>query len=192
MENRFGLKDLLMVVLMAGVIGVVLLAMWQYDRQFVVMQRMELALSRQAENLAELNRTLTRGGFSSAGASTQIADSYDSPKGNPFYLVEEAKKRPDFARGDWLIENYGVKFARIAPLGTMGDLYGRYVYSRVLEGLTYLDPNTLGYQPLLARDWQIKDNSKAWHDYVGKRKQATLTEAEVLKEKDIPGPDKPQ
>src|SRR2546421_2319909 len=133
MENRFGLKDLLMVVLMAGVIGVVLLAMWQYDRQFVVMQRMEVALSRQADNLAELNRTLTRGGFSRGDATTQMSDSFDTPKGNPFYMVEEAKKKPDFARGDWLVENYGVKFARIAPLGTMGDLYGMYVRSRVVE-----------------------------------------------------------
>jgi peptide/nickel transport system substrate-binding protein len=192
MENRFGLKDLLMVVLMVGVIGVVLLAMWQYDRQFVVMQRIEVALSRQADNLAELNRTLQRGGFSAGGATTQMSDSFDTPKGDPFYMVEEAKKQPDFARGDWLVENYGVKFARIAPLGTMGDLYGMYVHSRVLESLAYLDPTTLGYQPLLARDWQVKDNSKAWHEYVDKRKQVPLTEAEVLKEKDLPGQDKPQ
>jgi len=36
MENRFGLKDLLMVVLLLGVIVMVGLAMTQYDRQYVV------------------------------------------------------------------------------------------------------------------------------------------------------------
>src|SRR5690349_3748318 len=108
MENRFGLKELLMVVLMLAVIGVVLLAMQQFDRQYLVLQRMETSLSKQAEGIAELNRTLLRGGFSNNGgaATTQGSMGYDSPKGNPFYALQDAMKKPDFARGDWLVENY--------------------------------------------------------------------------------------
>jgi peptide/nickel transport system substrate-binding protein len=191
MENRFGLKDLIVVVLLVGVIGVVLLAMWQYDRQLTRLDHMETSLSRQAEELADLNRTIQRGGFA-AGATTQSVDGVGtSPKGNPFYLVDKAMKQPDFARGDWLVENFGVKFSRLTPLGTMADLYGSYVRARVLECLAYRDPNTLQYLPLLARDWQVKDNSQEWKAYVDKRLKVPLTEAEVLKEKDCPPADKP-
>jgi peptide/nickel transport system substrate-binding protein len=195
MENRFGLKDLLVVVLLVAVIGVVLLAMWQYDRQLTVLQRIESSLSKQAEEMAELNRTASRGGFAAAGANNPggplaAGGIEQSPKGNPFYLVDEAAKKPDFARGDWLVENFGVKFARLTPLGTMADLYGSYVRARVLECLAYRDPNTLEYLPSLARDWQVKENVGPWRAYVDKRMKDPLTEADVLKEKECPPADK--
>ena len=70
MENRFGLKDLLMVVLLLGVIVMVGLAMAQYDRQYVVLQRIESNLRQQQTDLADLNRTLARGVPMIGGAST--------------------------------------------------------------------------------------------------------------------------
>jgi peptide/nickel transport system substrate-binding protein len=166
MENRFGLKDLIVVVLLVGVIITILLAMKQFDRQYEVMQRMEGNLRNQAEQVAELNRTLARG-ISLGGATTQMSAGgiESSPKGNPFKAVEEVQAKPDFARGDWLVENFGVKFQRLTPLGTVGDLYSTIVQSRIWEPLVYRDPVTLEYLPLLARDWQIKDHSAEYNAY---------------------------
>src|SRR5947199_3179938 len=107
MENRFGLKDLVLIVLLLAVLGAVWFSMLQYDRQFAVMQRMESSLRQQQGELAELNRTLTRG--VPMTGTTQAAAGYDSPKGNPFKHILEAEAQPDFARGDWLVENFGVK-----------------------------------------------------------------------------------
>src|SRR3954467_6710424 len=104
MENRFGLKDLLMVVLLLGVIVMVGLAMTQYDRQYVVLQRIESNLRQQQTDLADLNRTLARGvpmigGSTTQGSTGASASGYDSPKGNPFENLLKAEANPDFARG---------------------------------------------------------------------------------------------
>ena len=191
MENRFGLKDLLMVVLLLGVIVMIGLAMAQYDRQYVVLQRIESNLRQQQTDLADLNRTLARGVPMVGGASTQAASGYDSPKGNPFANLLKAEANPDFARGDWLVENFGVKFQRLTPCGTVADLYTMWVGARMFEQLAYRDPYTLKFVPLLATDWDIKDNSQAWQKYVDERKKFPLTEAEALKEDTAPPADKP-
>src|SRR3954470_10695186 len=192
MENRFGLKDLLMVVLLLGVIVMVGLAMTQYDRQYVVLQRIESNLRQQQTDLADLNRTLSRGVPMIRGSTTQgsaggaAASGYDSPKGNPFENRLKAEANPDFARGDWLVENFGVKFQRLTPLGTVADLYTMWVQGRMFEQLCYRDPFTLKFVPLLATDWEIKDNTAAWQVYVDRRKKVPLAEAEVLKEDAVP------
>src|SRR6267154_3764391 len=159
MENRFGLKDLIVVVLLVGVIGVVWLSMVQNDRQYLVLLRIESTLRQQQGEMADLKRTLARG-VPMVG-TTQTAGGYDSPKGNPFAHLIEAEGQPDFARGDWLIENFGVKFQRLTPLGTVADLYTMWVQGRMFEQLCYRDPYTLKFVPLLATDWEIKDNSAA-------------------------------
>jgi len=194
MENRFGLKDLLMVVLLLGVIVMVGLAMAQYDRQYVVLQRIESNLRQQQTDLADLNRTLARGVPMIGGSAAQGAGGatgYDSPKGNPFQHLIEAEAKPDFARGDWLVENFGVKFQRLTPLGTVADLYTMWVEARMFEQLAFRDPYTLKFVPLLATDWDIKDNSEAWQKYVDERKKVPLTEAEALEEESAPSRDKP-
>ena len=45
MENRFGVKDLFMFGLLAVLLVMVGLSMVQFDRQYVVMQRMEASLN---------------------------------------------------------------------------------------------------------------------------------------------------
>src|SRR4051812_13930221 len=102
MENRFGLKDLLMVVLLAGGIGMIWLAMLQYDRQYLVLQRIESNMRQQQGDLAELNRTLARGVPTLGATTQQTASGYESPKGNPFKNLLAAEAKPDYARGDWL------------------------------------------------------------------------------------------
>src|SRR5712691_8070468 len=189
MENRFGLKDLLMVVLMLGVIGMIWLAMMQYDRQYLVLQRIESNLRQQQSELADLNRTIARG-VPTVGTTQASSASYDSPKGNPFTHLLEAEAKPDFARGDWLVENFGVKFQRLTPLGTVSDLYTMWVQARMFEQLCYRDPFTLKFVPLLATYWDIKDNSPVWQAYVDQRKKVPLTEAEILKEEGAPAVEK--
>jgi len=190
MENRFGLKDLILVILLLGVIGVLFLSMVQNDRQYVVLQRIDSTLRQQQTEMADLRRAIARGVAVATTQQQAGGGGYDSPKGNPFEHLLAAEAQPDFARGDWLVENFGVKFQRLTPLGTVSDLYTMWVQARMFEQLCYRDPFTLKFVPLLATDWEIKDNTAAWQTYVDQRKKVPPTEAEILKEDSAPAADK--
>ena len=61
MENRFGIKDFFLFVLMMGLIVVVLLAMKQYDRQWTTMQAISEQLTEQTRELSQLRRSIQQG-----------------------------------------------------------------------------------------------------------------------------------
>src|SRR3954463_8377771 len=61
MENRFGVKDFVLFVLLVILIGTVLLAMSQYDRQWGAIQKIKDRLDDQSRDLRDLQRTLARG-----------------------------------------------------------------------------------------------------------------------------------
>lgn len=187
MENRFGFKDFVLLLVMVAVIVIMLFKMLQDDRQFKLLTQVANQMNSQRGDLAEISRAIKRGVPTLGTAGGGGGDSVQaSDKGDPFVNMKKAQENPDFARGDWLIENFGVKFSRLTPLGTTGDLYGTIVRSRVQEWLAYRDPTTLQYLPLLARDWQIKDNSKAFNAFVEKARAAGKTAEQAAEEKDAP------
>ncbi len=194
MPNRFGLKDLLVVVLLLAVLVSVWLAMKQFDRQW---DRMS-ALETQAQQLvAEQSATrravselleLVESGAVSAGAAqgtpTQVAD--DPLSGHdPHARLEAARADPQFAEGDRVIDAFATKVGRITPLVTV-DAYGRAIQDYVLEALLTTDPQTLETVPLLARSWTIQDNSEAWQRYVDAQTARPLTQEEVRAEPGFP------
>ncbi len=98
-------------------------------------------------------------GVAQGGTSTTApANTADWPRrADPFGDLKKAEARPDFARGDWLVDNFATKLPKITPL-VSSDLYGDWVQAKVLEGLIYRDPNTLDYLPQLARNWKVSDD----------------------------------
>ncbi|MDB5297147.1 MAG: transporter substrate-binding protein, partial [Phycisphaerales bacterium] len=152
MENRFGIKDLFLFLAIGLLTIVVAGAIWQFDRQHDRVQE----LNGQTKNLAtDLNTVKTRlnevldgldelkrrpAGVAAAvgapsasrpaGSQPAVAAGNGPPPGvDAFTRVKEAEKLPGFARGDWLVDNFGTKVGRLTPL-ISSDIYQTWVESQ--------------------------------------------------------------
>src|SRR5688572_3294294 len=158
MDNRFGVKDFVLLVLMGVLIVVVLVAMKQYDRQWQTLREIERNSSQQTRELAQINRSLKSGAFAArpggASASTTQSTASAGAGADPFPHVREAQSRPDYALGDWMVDNFGTQIRKLTPL-LAGDQYQAIVEARVVEWLLYIDPDTLEFVPLLAESYDV-------------------------------------
>lgn len=157
MENRFGVKDFFLFVLLIVVIVMLFLAMKQFDRQWEIVRSINANVSQQTAELSQLRRAIEQGGRAIASTQPSVSDGRE-----PFPYVKKARQNPDYAIGGVLVDMFPVRVARLTPLGLSGDLYSRIVQNRIQESLGYVDPYTLEYIPLLATDWKVTDNSQAW------------------------------
>jgi len=200
MENRFGFKDFLVITLLLCVIIVVGLAMFQIDRQYKRLVSIDSHLAamtdqsaQQSRLLRDLTKQLASGLVVTGGTgSTTVPATTSSaaPLKDPFIYQKLAAEQPDYAEGDWLISNFGVKISKITPL-LSSDVYASIMQNRVLEALAYRDPETFEWIPLLAASWtEPVDNRAAWQAYVDKRMKDPLTVEEVKQEKDFPPDEK--
>lgn len=203
MENRFGLKDLFVVLLLVAVLIMIFLAMLMFNHQYSKIVTIEQQLKEQKsvqarveKNIADLKRQIEDGGGSANQAALlkaiQALQQADGHAGDeikltvpeeqdPFAREKAAHAHADYAPGDWLIDAFAAKVAKITPL-VSGDVYGSRIQGHVLQSLADRDPETLEFKPLLAKSWEIEDNSEAWQAYVDKRKAQPLTEAEIREE----------
>jgi peptide/nickel transport system substrate-binding protein len=104
---------------------------------------------------------------------------------DPFADLKTVKQNADYAPGDWLVRSFASMPERLTPL-VSGDVYSSLIHQRVLETLAQRDPETLEWQPLISRSWQIKKNIEPWRAYVDKRMKQPLTEEEIRNEKTFP------
>lgn len=162
MENRFTIKDAFLFALLVMCIVMVGLGMKQFDRQY----EMVLEIERQAnltardvqamsERLDSLDIRLEQGVVSTGrgtGATTGAAPS--DPANDPFAALREARSRPDFRQGDWLIDNVGTRVGRLTPL-IQEDIYNATIRGRIMETLLIRDPQSLEYRPLLAESYEL-------------------------------------
>ena len=156
MQNRFGFKDLIFAFLFIGFIFVVFLAMVQIDRQGKSLDALKNQSDTQIELLASISRSLeniSAGGFapttqSSGGASVSL-------RNDPFFAsLNEAKAMHDYAKGDYLVDNFETKLGGILTPYTNQDLYSYWVQNKIFDPLITQDPDTLAYIPELARSFQ--------------------------------------
>jgi peptide/nickel transport system substrate-binding protein len=162
MQNRFGFKDLILTVLLVLLIAVVLLGMKQLDRQWFALQTLQDQSKEQTRLLSQISRSLddmAANGISVSGSSAATHPTASrTHRPDPFAALKEAQAMPDFARGDFLIDNFETKLGGTLTPYISTDLYSDWVHSRVLEWLAFQDPNTLEYVPQLARDWQESED----------------------------------
>lgn len=178
MENRFGLRDFIIAVLLVLVIISVWIGMMQFDRQWKVVQTIDQKISQQTRDLSEIRRQLEQGvAVSTKGNSS--GDAADTNLSSDRVLA--ARAMPGFAEGDWCIDAFGANVAKITPLVSV-DAYGAAIQNIVMESLADRDPDTLEWRPKLAESWTIEDNEKAWQAYVDRRLAEPLTENEIRRE----------
>ncbi len=159
MDQRFSLKDFLFFTALAGVFVVVLLAMYQVDRQWQKLSQIEHIMTEQAGDIRQLRdavKSLDRRigqGIVPVDGSTDLQEEIPPA----FRRALAATKKPDYASGDWWVSAFGVNLQTITPL-VSSDAYAADVQSYVLETLLTRDPDTLEWLGLIARSWQISDD----------------------------------
>ena len=140
MENRFGLKDFVLVALLVAILVSVWVAMVMFDRQHEALERI-------GARLAELQE-------SGVGVAAGPGDGlWDKPQVRVLY----AKKQPDYALGDWFVGAIAQDVGKLTPLIT-NDAYQSQVESYVLEGLITRDPETLEWRPWIAESWEVSED----------------------------------
>lgn len=156
MERRFTAKDLTLLSVLGALFAMLLLTMYQIDRQWRKMDEINSAAQEHAQELREIRSTVSQLQQRLTGGTLSL-----SPQGatatttNPaFRRAAAARQQPDYAEGDWVVNAMPVNIQTITPLVSK-DAYASDVQSYVLESLLTRDPVSLDWQGLIARDWQI-------------------------------------
>ncbi|MFT3787177.1 MAG: peptide-binding protein [Tepidisphaeraceae bacterium] len=199
MENRFGIKDFFVFIGLAIVALLVILAMVQFDRQFDEIKALKTQNVGLTNDLAQIRRQLndlanrepqvvvtpatvpTTGptqGTQAAGAVGPL----NRGKVEAFAAIKEAEQKPDFARGDWFVDNFGTNIGKITPLVST-DVYGAIVQAKVQEALVLRDPMTLEYAGLLATSWELSPDGKTIAFNL--RKGVTFSDGEPFTSADV-------
>ena len=106
----------------------------------------------------------------------------ESKYGDPFKEMKAAEKLPGFARGDWLINNFGAKLKCITPyIGE--DIPAAIVQQRVCEPLLMRDLDTLEFVPVLATGWDISPDGLTINMHL--RKGVTFSDGEPFTADDV-------
>ncbi len=155
MENRFGVKDFFLFLLLIILIGVVILAMFQYDRQWQSMQQTNRLLTEQTTDLSRIRRLVESG----AGAVATSGPSTSAVSSNAgFERILKSQSSPDFANGGQLVQLSQTTGSKLTPL-IASDAGAFEVWGYVMDTLVARDPDTLDWKPSLAESWKISDDS---------------------------------
>jgi peptide/nickel transport system substrate-binding protein len=157
MENRFGLRDLVLCSLLIVLIVSVWLSMKQVDRQWGEMAKISAAMDDQTKQLRRLG-DLLQGGVSVTPQSRDHASTDNGKTAVPaFDRVVAPRSNPDFARGDWVIRAFGVSVGKLTP-HVSSDIYQSLLEQFVTQSLAARDPDTLEWKPLIAKSWEVSED----------------------------------
>lgn len=192
MERQFTAKDFALFTAIVVVGILVLLAMYQVDRQWNKLDEMQRLMAEQTEDTREL-RNVVRGlsqrisagaAVSSAPAGSAGAEAASVAEAIPasFRRAYAATHLPNYAEGDWLVQAFGLNLKTITPLVST-DAYASDVQSYVLESLLSRDPETLEWQGLIAKSWQISEDGLTFTFQL--RDDVTFSDGKPLTAEDV-------
>ena len=169
MEKRFTLKDFFLFAAIGAILVALLVAMYMIDRQWIMMSRMRATMQEQAQDLRglrtdirALDQQIESGALAAARAAIPqtnlTAAAPTAPAAAPvFERALAATRLAGYAPGDWLVRAFGVGLSTITPLVSQ-DVYASNVQSYVQESLLSRNPDTLEWEGLIARSWEIGDD----------------------------------
>jgi len=183
MQNKFGLKDFVLLVLMFIVGGSVWLSMIQEDRRWGELRRAEARLSEIDANVARLQRQMdsgeimaelatirdrlesgvvvSSGGSQNAGAGSANAGGlpswakpgFEVKSTGPWAFTTDPYEDDAVEVGGVFTEFFEGQPPKITPY-LYADVYGRRINDLVVESLGSYDPVTLTMRGRLAEAWQ--------------------------------------
>lgn len=151
MQKRFTAKDFIVMGMTALIFAMLLLIMYEIDRQWNKMSEMEVSLREQAKDIRKLRKNITSGSvdLSQSGATKNLDDIPDS-----FKRAVAATQRQDYSEGDWLVDAFATGIKTLTPFVST-DKYASDVQSFVFERLLAYDPDTLELIGHIARSWTV-------------------------------------
>lgn len=155
MQTQSTTRDWILYALRSLTIVLIVLAMYQIDRQWLKLSEMQAALSEQAKDMRELRGAIASGAITAANSPANATASGEISQA--FQRAHTASRMPDYAQGDWSVEAFGTNLKTITPL-VSSDAYASNVQSYVLESLITRNPDTLEWEGLIAKDWTISDD----------------------------------
>ena len=186
MENRFGVKDFFVFLILFILVFMVALAMKQFDRQWDDIKTLSSKVDDQQRQLTEIHDSIGHGVTLNA-PSTQSTGMGAVAVDDPFARLKAVHAMPGYAPGDWIIESFGANVAKLTPL-LSGDAYAARVQGFVQESLASRDPDTLEYKPFLASSWKTQDNTAAYDAYVVDKKKSGVTDEQLAVDPNCPSP----
>ena len=165
MNNRFGFKDFIQIVLLGAVVVLLSLVMLQRDRDRVLQQDM-------LEQLRSIEKRLATGVVAPApgrGGGTPSAGARDESWARagvaiewqqPWEYAADPHGQAGFQEGGEFTEIFEGQPAKVVPM-IASDVYGRRAIDRVCDSLGAYDPNTLAFRGMLAAAWQ-RDPKGMW------------------------------
>jgi peptide/nickel transport system substrate-binding protein len=155
MQTQSTTRDWILYSLLSLTILLIVLAMYQIDRQWLKLSEMQAALSEQAKDMRELRGAIASGEIAAAKSPANATASGEVSQA--FQRAHAASRMPDYAQGDWSVEAFGTNLKTITPL-VSSDAYASNVQSYVLESLITRNPDTLEWEGLVAKDWTISED----------------------------------
>ena len=150
MQKRSSATNGLLYVLITLVIVLMLLTMYQIDRQWLKLGEVQATMTEQAKDIRELRAALASGVVRQQNADVGT-ESGISPA---FQRAHAMTQQPDYAQGDWSVNAFATNLKTLTPL-VSGDAYASEVQGYVLESLVTRNPDTLEWQGLIAKSWQV-------------------------------------
>ncbi|MBW9256883.1 MAG: peptide-binding protein [Candidatus Thiodiazotropha sp. (ex. Lucinisca nassula)] len=159
MQRRLNGRDILYFGGLAVVLITIILAMYMVDRQWQKMAQMEQLMREQAADIRNIGmqlRGLGRQVESGVNLSSQ-APTDEGPVPASFERAYQASQKEDYAEGDWLVRAFGVNLKSLTPF-ISEDVYASTVQGYILESLLVRNADTLEWEGLLAREWEVSDD----------------------------------
>jgi peptide/nickel transport system substrate-binding protein len=177
MQNRFGFKDFVTLVLLLAIGVFVWLSMVQRDREWELLQVVGDRLAQLERDVARLNAKLESGvpvaavPHASVGApgvkpNLEPSESWARPgvpvtRADRFDFVSDPTSMSGYKEGGTFTEVFEGQAPKITPY-LYSDVYGQRIVQEVVgECLAGYDPATLAYEGWLAEAWQY-DPAGMW------------------------------
>ncbi len=172
MQNRFGLKDFVLLVLVLAVGVCVLLSMKQDDRRFRRTAVLEDKVDGLVQQLARIERQLSEGvvaapaagasGAAGAGRDTSWARDDGTPIDwqPPKSFASDPRDMEGYRVGGEFVEIFEAQMPKVMPFIAQ-DVYSRRITDQIFESLGSYDPQTLKMRGVLAEAWQY-DRGGLW------------------------------
>ena len=154
MQKQLTTRDWILYSLLCLLILLVLLSMYQIDRQWLKLTEMEASMSEQSKEMRELRSAIASGRLSASSVSTSEAS---GEVAQAFKRAYTATRLPDYAPGDWSVDAFGTNLKTITPLVST-DAYASNIQSYVLESLITRNPDNLEWEGLIAKSWKVSED----------------------------------
>ncbi len=150
MDKLFSRKDLFLFAAITLIVVLLVLIMYQIDRQWIKLSSMTETVEEQSRDLQQLRRLVASGDI--------VQNNQPSSGIAPvFKRAAQAAAKEDYAEGGWLLSAFGVNLKSITPF-ISEDAYASQIQQYVLDTLLSRDPDTLEWQGMVASAWQVSDN----------------------------------